>query len=71
MKARNENRKSSLSTYEKTNRLSMIAGLVMAGLFITSMVIPAISATTVAIDKVNHMSKLTSHAIDFAFDVNE
>ena len=75
MKARNETRtkstKSALSSYEKTNRLSMIAGLVMTGLFITSMVIPAVSATSVAIDKVNHMNRLASNTIDFAFELDE
>jgi hypothetical protein len=71
MKARNENRKSTLSSYNKGNWLSVIAGLVMAGVFITSMVIPAISATSVAIDKVNHMNKLTSNTIDFAFELDD
>lgn len=71
MKTGSEKRKISGLSYETTNRLSLLAGLVLAGVFVTTMAIPAISTDSISIDKVNHMNRLASNTIDFAFELDE
>ena len=53
----------------KTNT-SLITGMMLIAMFITTMIVPLISATTIGMDKMNQMNRLT-RTVDYGFELDK
>lgn len=53
----------------KTNT-SLITGMILIAMFLSTLIVPLISATAVSMDKMNQINRLTS-TVDYGFELDK